>query len=390
MTSYRADSYPVRSIARPGETISSYRYERRVGGKGANQATAIIRAGGIADFYGSVGEDGLWVKDTVATFGLDPRGISVSNVPTGRALIQISDSGENSISELLQLEALASLIDKLSTVLFPGANFSQLTEETWETSSIAFPECTHILLQNEIHMESTLYALNNSNDATTIYNPSPMPSSKEINEFPWDKVDWLIVNEGEAEDLYRVLSGHGSTTSLEKSPKEVLLLLSAQPALVTTNIICTLGKDGVIAFVPAFHRTKRDHVPSFIHLPAAVLKGSVRDTTGAGDCFTGYFVQGLMEFGPQAKPRHGIEESDIVNILKTCVQVRFFYAKYFSGRSVTVSCVRQPACVSRDRGQLIAYRQYLKLGRGFLINKSRSYDESYRTMKGATMRRSHT
>ncbi|KAG6900377.1 hypothetical protein C0993_011727 [Termitomyces sp. T159_Od127] len=70
----------MRNIARPGETISSYRYERRVGGKGANQAIAIVKAGGVADFYGSVGEDGLWVKDTVATFGLDPKGISVSNV----------------------------------------------------------------------------------------------------------------------------------------------------------------------------------------------------------------------------------------------------------------------------------------------------------------------
>ncbi|KAG5726296.1 Ribokinase, partial [Termitomyces sp. T112] len=130
----------VKNIARPGETISSYRYERRVGGKGANQAIAIIKAGGTADFYGSVGQDGLWVKDTVATFGLDPSGISISDVcPT-----------------------LADLIGENSIILFPGANCSQLPEETWETSGVAFPECTHVLLQNEIHMECTLYALNNS------------------------------------------------------------------------------------------------------------------------------------------------------------------------------------------------------------------------------------
>ncbi|KAH0578309.1 hypothetical protein H2248_003933 [Termitomyces sp. 'cryptogamus'] len=301
----------VKNIARPGETISSYRYERRVGGKGANQAIAIIKAGGTADFYGSVGQDGLWVKDTVGAFGLDPSGISISDVPTGRALIQISDSGENSI------------------ILFPGANCSQLPEETWETSGVAFPECTHVLLQNEIHMECTLYALNNSVNAITVYNPSPMPSSQEINEFPWDKVDWLIVNEGEAEDLYKVLSRHGS--SFGESPSEILLLLSTQPALATTNIICTLGKDGVVAFIPAFHRQKQEHnhnTPNFIRLPAAVLQGTIRDTTGAGDCFTGYLVQGLMEFGPQATPGHGIRESDIVSILMTCVQVSL--SKHFS------------------------------------------------------------
>ncbi|TDL27796.1 hypothetical protein BD410DRAFT_330482 [Rickenella mellea] len=37
---------PVSSIVRPGETISSERYERRAGGKGANQASAVAKAGG--------------------------------------------------------------------------------------------------------------------------------------------------------------------------------------------------------------------------------------------------------------------------------------------------------------------------------------------------------
>lgn len=70
----------VKNIARPGETISSDHYESRVGGKGANQAIAITRAGGIADFYGTIGEDGLWVKKKVALFGLNDSGIIVSNV----------------------------------------------------------------------------------------------------------------------------------------------------------------------------------------------------------------------------------------------------------------------------------------------------------------------
>jgi len=71
---------PVRSIARPGETISSGRYESRVGGKGANQAIAITRAGGHADFYGTVGHDGLWVRKKVASFGLDDSKILVTDV----------------------------------------------------------------------------------------------------------------------------------------------------------------------------------------------------------------------------------------------------------------------------------------------------------------------
>ncbi|RDB30771.1 Ribokinase [Hypsizygus marmoreus] len=295
----------VKTIVRPGETISSNHYECRVGGKGANQAIAITRAGGIADFYGTIGEDHLWVKKAVAKFGLDDTGIIVSDDPTGRALIQVSDTGENSI------------------ILFPGANHSRLHEERWGSrgSEHDFPESSHLLLQNEIHMVSTLYALNNARNRVTIYNPSPLPTVDQISDFPWHKVDWLIVNEGEALDLYNALSeSDNDSAHTSRSNRELIAILSAQAPLATTNLICTLGKDGVLAFIPAFHRPKTAHeAPSFMHFPAAKLQGSVRDTTGAGDCFTGYFVQGLMEFGPHAKVGKEIREHDIARILKVCV-----------------------------------------------------------------------
>jgi len=225
-------------------------------------------------------------------------------------LIQISDSGENSI------------------ILFPGANHSRLHEEAWSRHGYEynFPECTHLLLQNEIHPESTLYALDNSKNTTTIYNPSPVPAPDQIKNFPWNKVDWLIVNEGEAEDLYDALCEpddrrRDSKLSVPRSHRDLLSVLSAQPAFATTNILCTLGKDGVLAFIPAFHQPKTAHeAPSFMHIPAATLQGTVRDTTGAGDCFTGYFVQGLMEFGPHARVGREIREQDVAKILKICVQ----------------------------------------------------------------------
>jgi ribokinase len=51
-----------------------------VGGKGANQAIAIARAGGLADFYGTIGHDGLWIKKKLAAFGLNDSGILVADV----------------------------------------------------------------------------------------------------------------------------------------------------------------------------------------------------------------------------------------------------------------------------------------------------------------------
>ena len=170
-------------------------------------------------------------------------------------------------------------------------------------------------------MQSTHYALYNARNATVILNPSPLPSPSEIREFPWYKVDWLIVNEAEAEGLYLSMSG-----TEEKPPsmstRELVTLLSALPLLKGTNIVCTLGADGVLAFIPAFHRPiAPDEVPSFIYLPAARLQGEIRDSTGAGDCFTGYFVQGLMEFGPNSTLGKDIKELDIRRILKICVYV---------------------------------------------------------------------
>lgn len=171
-------------------------------------------------------------------------------------------------------------------------------------------------------MDSTHYALQNARNATVILNPSPLPSPSEIREFPWHKVDWLVVNEAEAEGLYFSISGTEGTLSPSVSTRQLLISLSAHPLFKETNVVCTLGADGVLAFIPTFHRPITvDEGPSFIYLPAARLQGDIRDSTGAGDCFTGYFVRGLMEFGPNAMLGKDIKELDIIRILKISVYV---------------------------------------------------------------------
>jgi len=264
-----------------------------------------MRAGGKADFYGTVGQDGLRIKKTVAEIGLDDAGILISDMPTGRALIQVSETGENGI------------------VLFPGANHSLLHEQRWTGGDYPFPDASHLLLQNEIPMESIHYALNNCRNSVTIFNPSPLPTSEQIDSFPWHKIDWLLINEGEAFDLHHAFTHPDRDISKPNpsiSAQELVVGLSAQPPLNKTNIICTLGKDGVLALIPKFHKSSIPHeVSSFMYCPAIELQGETRDTTGAGDCFTGYFVQGLMEFGPHAEVGKEIQELDIAHILKTSV-----------------------------------------------------------------------
>jgi hypothetical protein len=70
----------VQRIVKVGETISSHAYENRVGGKGANQAIAIVRAGGMVQFYGTIGKDGTWIKDSMMNYGIDVSGIIISDV----------------------------------------------------------------------------------------------------------------------------------------------------------------------------------------------------------------------------------------------------------------------------------------------------------------------
>ncbi len=79
-------SFPLQlvlHIVRPGETISSFSHESRVGGKGANQAVAIVRAGGKATLCGTIGSDGLWLKDRLEEWGVDVDKLLVSEVGLG-------------------------------------------------------------------------------------------------------------------------------------------------------------------------------------------------------------------------------------------------------------------------------------------------------------------
>lgn len=154
------------------------------------------------------------------------------------------------------------------------------------------------MVQNEIPFDSTLAFLGSAKDAnaTTIFNPSPMPSAKELQAFPWNTIDWLLLNEGEAGDIAQALSSTASKAAsvisegieLPAEATSALAILSgvkSLPQMATVNFVCTLGAHGVILF-----RSEAE----WLYRPAAKLLKPLKDTTGAGDCFTGFFTAGLM------------------------------------------------------------------------------------------------
>jgi len=160
----------------------------------------------------------------------------------------------------------------------------------------------------------------------TIMNPSPLPTVEQAREFPWGKLTWLIVNEGEARDLLTSVGELHSVDAIElvispegipedltavRSVHRVGSKLANHPTFECTNIICTLGSVGLVVFVSLAEGVEK----RAFYLPAAKLDGPVVDTTGAGDCFTGYFVSGLMGL----KRCH---KEDLVGVLTTSIKVR--------------------------------------------------------------------
>ncbi|KAL0961092.1 hypothetical protein HGRIS_006074 [Hohenbuehelia grisea] len=315
--------FHVKSLVRPGQTIYSKGFSRRAGGKGANQAVAIARAtlrsqdenadhGPCVEFEGSVGDDGTWLLDYLAAFGVSTARSHLVENATGRAIIQVAQDGENSI------------------ILFPGANHALIP-----LPSTLDPKYTHLLLQNEIPLETTVHYMrlskssrlasaSNGSTVTTIFNPSPLPSSVELASIPWDCVDWLIVNEDEALALLESFSADQTDSGLqtpspsanrdEDTLRSLLNQLSNHPLFsALTNIICTRGARGVVALAPSIPKSGKDE-PVYVSLPAATLSGPVVDTTGAGDCFAGYFVCGLMEL------TSGIYGNDLESILQRSVE----------------------------------------------------------------------
>ena len=85
---------------RPGETLHGHNYQVIPGGKGANQAVAAARLNADVGFIACVGDDsfGINIRESFKLDGINTQGVKMQpNCPTGIAMIQVSESGENSI-----------------------------------------------------------------------------------------------------------------------------------------------------------------------------------------------------------------------------------------------------------------------------------------------------
>ncbi len=253
----------VPHFAKPGETLTGYGYHINYGGKGANQAVAAARLGAQVSFIGCIGDDdiGREMKRAFEKDGIDTQAIvSVSDETTGIAMIQVADSGENSI------------------VISAGAN-AALNESLVEAFSRQIIEADYLLMQLETPLNAIIKAakLAKQQGTRVVLNPAPaQPLPDEL----LAHVDIITPNETEAELLT------GVTVTDEKSAVESARVFHAKGI---PTVLITLGSKGVYVSEQGDGRI------------IAGFRVEAKDTTAAGDTFNGALITALLEHKPMAE-----------------------------------------------------------------------------------------
>ena len=233
-------------IPAPGETVLGRGFETFPGGKGANQAIACARAGGVATrMLLALGDDALAVplEKSLRDAGVQLHIVRSTGIPSGAAFICVADSAQNAIT------------------VAPGANAMLRPDHLPSLAGVS-----HLLLQLEIPVDTVLaYALAaRARGVVVVLNAAP---AQGLPAALLATVDILIVNEGELAVLA------GPTASVDEGIAH----------LAVPNVIVTLGERGC-----------RARTPQGWLWQAAYLVQPL-DTTAAGDTFCGVLAAALHQ-----------------------------------------------------------------------------------------------
>ena len=241
----------------PGETILGGRFLMNAGGKGANQAVAAARLGGLVTFVGKIGDD-IFGKQAVQQ--LEDEGINVDFVavdsenPSGVALITVDRKGENSI------------------VVAPGSN-GTLSSADFDKAKAMLSESEFILMQLEIPIPTVehIAQLAAMEQKKVILNPAP---AARLSDQLLKDLYIITPNETEAELLT------GIRVTDESTALKASTLLHDKGIEI---VVITMGSAGAFLLSDGHHE--------IISAP----KVEAVDTTAAGDTFNGALVVALSE-----------------------------------------------------------------------------------------------
>ena len=234
------------NIPAPGETVLGRDFKTFPGGKGANQAIACARAGGVAtEMLLALGDDTFAapVEASLRAASVRMHTVRVADQPTGTAFICVSDDAENAIT------------------VAPGANSALRAAHL-----PALTGFSHLLLQLETPIETVLaYAqAARAQGVRVVLNAAP---AQNLPAALLALIDVLVVNAGEL----ATLTNHRGTIAQSLNQLSV-------PCVVVTlgHNGCCARRDGEFSVQPAFSVTSVD-------------------TTAAGDTFCGVLVAALSK-----------------------------------------------------------------------------------------------
>ena len=261
----------VAALPAPGETVLGWERATGLGGKGANQAVAAAVAGGDVALFGAVGADshGAMAREQLAKYGVDTSTVAaLDGTATGRALVMLSEAGENSI------------------IVIGGAN--QALDERALIPDV-LRDATAVVLQGEVPPQVNQAALRSAADlgVRAVVNLAPVQDLGDA----LASADPLVVNEIEAGQLIRA----GLATVED--------VVEAVPRLrgLARSVVVTLGASGAVLIT-------EDAVE---HLPAPRPE-RVRDTTGAGDALVGVLAAALAQgFGLRAAVERAVRAASL-------------------------------------------------------------------------------
>lgn len=244
----------TRKAPEAGETVTGTSFAIFGGGKGANQAVAAARAGGIVAMLSGTADDdfGRQRRADLAAENVSTESvITTDRAASGVALITVEDSGQNRIAYV------------------PGAGWEVRPEDAIDALDRWRP--SYVLSTLELPEETLSALLETARERRIqiICNATPEPSEHV------DLVrmaDILVVNETEAIEMVPAVS--------DAPWSEVAGELAE---LGPGTVILTLGSEGALVFQPG----RSQEIPA---IPVKVV-----DTTGAGDAFCGSFTAFLAD-----------------------------------------------------------------------------------------------
>ena len=238
----------VAALPTPGASVHGTALSRDLGGKGANQAIVLARAGIRCRLVAAVGDDAR-ASEIAALLAREPvvtRLLVQAGIASDRSLILMARGGENVV---VTTNAAAEALD-------PAQALAAMADASRRDL---------VVVQGNLSGETTTAVLRDARarGMRTAVNPSPL---RGFFSGLWPLIDVLFVNEGEADALA------GPAGLLRAGVAQVVITRGAAGAV--------LSGAGASVAVPA-------------HLCDVV------DTTGAGDCFMATALASMLLRGTE-------------------------------------------------------------------------------------------